>query len=166
MTYRHRSARASRAGARGAALAVGLVLLTMLTLLAISAFGTATAELAMAGNEQYRRSAALAASAGIEAAIAAIGTIGTLPAGPPVAVEDVAIAGSHTDTYSTLTRFAGEESVLPQSSAGKFVGLHFLVESTGRSRRAALEVQTQGVLVIAPSGGAQSHGRIGAGLAP
>ena len=58
---------------RGAALVIGLVLLLILTLLAVTGMNTATTELVMAGNEQYRRAAAMAATAGIEEAIADIG---------------------------------------------------------------------------------------------
>ena len=48
-------------GQSGAALAVALILLVILTLIAVSGMSLATAELAMAGNEQLRRRAADAA---------------------------------------------------------------------------------------------------------
>ena len=64
-------ANAAAPGQRGAALVVGLILLLVLTLLAISGMTTASLELLMAGNEQYRERAFQAADAGVEQALAA-----------------------------------------------------------------------------------------------
>jgi type IV pilus assembly protein PilX len=152
---------------RGAALAVGLILLLVLTLLAVTGFNTATTELVMAGNEQYRRNAAQAATTGIEQAIARVDRVSTVRGGP---AQELAgeLDGPANDTFVARTRFAGEERNLPQSSADKFVGLHFTIESTGASRRQATDTQVQGVMVVAPvaPGGADTFGQIGAGLGP
>ena len=51
---------------KGAALVVGLMLLVIVTVLAVSAVGTASTEMIMAGNEQYRERAFQAAEIGIE----------------------------------------------------------------------------------------------------
>jgi len=144
---------------RGAALVVALLMLVILTLLAISGINTATTELAMAGNEQYRRNAAQAATAGIEQAITRLGAV-------PTSVGATLLPDSTTERYATATRFVGDELGLPQSSADKFVGLHFQVESNGTSARNASDLQTQGVMVVAASGsaGGGNFTRIGGGL--
>jgi hypothetical protein len=110
---------------QGAALAVALILLVVLTLLAVSGMGMATAELVMAGNEQLRRKASDAASAGIERALA-------------------------NPDGSTALRYVGDEAVLPGFSAEKFVGRHYVIESVGEAPRGARDVQLQGVLIVFP----------------
>ncbi|HKT71403.1 MAG TPA: PilX N-terminal domain-containing pilus assembly protein [Steroidobacteraceae bacterium] len=161
------SGHALRTKQHGAALVVGLILLLVLTLLAITGMGTAVTELVMAGNEQYRENASQNATAGIEAAIPTVGTV------PPT--EDAAVAAGPVpvpgtdrpdqETYSTKIAYVGEENDLPQSSAGKFIGLHYVIESTGQSARNASDTQQQGLLVITPSGNVNTEmGKVGAGL--
>ena len=65
MQYRY----SLRHAQRGAALIVGLVLMAVLTILAISTMRTATLELSMAGNTQYRATAQALAEAGLHVAI-------------------------------------------------------------------------------------------------
>lgn len=152
---------------RGAALVIGLVLLTILTLLAAGGIGTAATELVLAGNEQYRRSASMAASAGIEHALAALATVPTVPGAAPTIVSgvlDLSATGVAVNHYDTATRYVGDEQGLPGSSIGRFVGLHYEIDSRGRSARDAHEQQFQGVMVIAAAGGAARVGRVGGGL--
>jgi len=152
---------------RGAALVVGLLLLLVLTVLALTGMTTATTELVMAGNEQYHKNATQAASAGVERAIGRIGTVPTVPGGAPTEIPKTSIAGSTSDFYTTQSRFLGEEIGLPQSSADKFVGLHYVIESTGQSARNATDTQVQGVFVVAAGGGRGNDGnfnQIGDGL--
>jgi Tfp pilus assembly protein PilX len=124
---------------RGAALAVALILLVILTLLAVSGMSLATAELAMAGNEQLRRRAADAASSGIERAIERMSTLPGVPS--EMRFDDVTL------------RYVGNETSLPGFSAEKFVGRHYVIESIGSAPRGARDVQRQGVLVIGASAG-------------
>ena len=145
----------SRARERGAALVIALLLLVILTLLAITGMRTSIAELWMAGSEQFHRAALEAASAGVEAAIA------RLRAGSPVTAIDGDAAGA---PFTVTVRHAGTEAAIPGSSAEKFVGDHFEIESTGASARGALEVQVQGVLVVSSANGVRTFGRIGKGL--
>src|SRR5512134_3219176 len=56
----------------GAALIVGLVLLMVLTVLAISAMRTATLDLTMAGNSQFRENAFQLAESGLESTMRGI----------------------------------------------------------------------------------------------
>lgn len=160
---RRRPARAQR----GAALVIALLMLVILTILALSGINTATTELTMAGNEQYRRNAAQAATAGVEAAITRLGTVPTSTGAAPTEVGPTALPDSTSERYSTSTRYLGDELGLPQSSADKFVGLHFQIDSTGTSLRNASDAQSQGVMVVAASGsagGGGNFGQIGGGL--
>lgn len=155
----------SRPREQGAALVIGLILLLILTLLAVAGMNTASTELVMAGNEQYRRNATLAASAGVERAISRIGTVSTSPGAPPVEVPATAMEGSETDLYASSTRYVGVERGLPQSSTDKFVGLHYVIDSTGTSARNARDRQVQGVFVVAgPGVGETTFGQVGSGL--
>ncbi len=91
----------ARRGQRGAALVIGLILLLVLTLLAVAGMNSATTELVMAGNEQFHRSAAHAASAGIEEAIAGIGTVPTTAGASPVQVVATPVPGAETSGASS-----------------------------------------------------------------
>ena len=137
--------------ARGSALAIAMLLLFILTLLAVAGMSLSTAEMVMAGNEQFHRLAADAASAGVETAISRLHT--SLVAGEV-----------SSDAYIAAVRHVGDEQSLPQSSAEKFIGQHFEIESTGGSGRGASDVQTQGVRVITASDGVTTYGQIGSGL--
>lgn len=143
---------------RGAALAIGLILLLVLTLLAVSGMNTASTELIMAGNEQYRQRAFQAASTGVERALS------TLPSAPqvrnPPAPTPVQVSGEATDTYATTSAYMGEDLNLSGFSAGKFVGFHYLITSDGTSTRNARSEQLQGAYVIQSSGGGGSFGSL------
>jgi hypothetical protein len=108
----------------------------------------ATTELFMAGNEQHRKSASQAASAGIEQAIAALGNVPTTP-GATRALGGELREGSDHETFETETAYIGDEYGLPQSSVDKFVGMHFEIASTGEAPRGATDAQVQGVFVVA-----------------
>jgi len=154
-------------GQRGAALVIALLMLMILTILALSGINTATTELAMAGNEQYRRNAAQAATAGIEEAISRLGTVPTAPGVAPTVVAPTFLPESTSERYGTSTRFIGDENGLPQSSADKFVGLHFQIDSTGTSLRNARDDQLQGVMIVSASGssgGNSTFTQLGGGL--
>lgn len=151
---------------RGAALAIGLILLVVLTLLAFAGMNAATTELAMAGNEQFRKSASHAAAAGIEQAIASLRNVPTVAGSAPRELDGDLRADSTIEKYQTETVYIGDEVGLPQSSVDKFVGLHFEIASTGISARGAQDGQVQGVFVVSTqrAGEAASFGRIGGGL--
>ncbi len=152
---------------RGAALVIALLMLMILTILALSGINTATTELTMAGNEQYRRNAAQAATAGIEQAVTRIGGVPTSPGAAPTLVAPTLLPDSDSERYATSTRFIGDENGLPQSSADKFIGLHFQIDSTGTSLRNASDAQLQGVMVVAASGSSGGNGdfsQLGGGL--
>ena len=152
---------------RGAALVVGLILLVILTMLALTGTNTSRTELVMAQNEQFRKNAALAASAGIERAIGALGAVPAVPGAAPTLVENVALVPGEAERYTTTSRYVGDEMNLPQSSANRFIGLHYEITSDGTSVRDANDRLVQGIMVVTTSGGAageQSMGQIGTGL--
>ncbi len=77
------------------------------------------------------------------------------------------VADSTVNRYNTRSRYLGEERNLPQSSADKFVGLHFSIDSEGR-------ISAQGPRPTDPGrirgratggGGNGDFGQIGTGLA-
>jgi type IV pilus assembly protein PilX len=132
----------SSARQRGAALVVGLILLLVLTLLAVTGMNTATTELIMAGNEQFRQNAFQAAETGIEQALATLSNVPTN--GLPVTANNVPVPNSTTDAYSTSSRYLESRSDLLMSSNGKFVSHYFDITSTGTSSRNASVRHVQG----------------------
>ncbi|MFO1427986.1 MAG: PilX N-terminal domain-containing pilus assembly protein, partial [Steroidobacteraceae bacterium] len=124
--YRTRHAHPRPRGAQaGAALVIALIMLLILTILALAGVNTATTELTMAGNDQFRHSAMQAAAAGIEATLPQIGTVGTARDTVVTLARDELVPGSTDDRYTARARYIGEENGLPQSSADKFIGLHY-----------------------------------------
>ena len=138
----------------GTVLVIVLILLTLLSVLALAGAATANAELVMASHEQYRKRACEAASSGIELAMtrirAAVALLGT--------------TAFTTDHAAVTVRYVGDEDALPGTSIAKVVGHHYQIDSTGDSLRAAMEIQSQGALVIEAAGGIQAYGRLERGL--
>lgn len=151
----------------GAALVIALVLLLILTILAFTGLNTSITESTMANNEQFRHGASQAAEGGIEAAIANLANVPTVRGAPPLNSGWRNLSQSSAEQYSSTTRFLGVETNLPQSSTDKFIGLHYSIDTDGRGPRNARDQQTQGVLVVASTGGANGDfGQIGTGLGP
>ncbi len=142
----------------GAALIVGLVLLMVLTVLAISAMRTATLDLAMSGNAQYRENAFQLAESGIQATLRQIEAAGIdLDAAPdcPAAAHPwtaaqlpwngVVAVPVLSGRYETRLCLDGVTTDLPGSSIGTFKQLHYRIESRGRTdQRNAEAVHAQG----------------------
>jgi len=117
----------------GAALVIALILLVALSLMAISSMNTASLDLIMAGNEQYRGRAFAAAEAGIASAFKS----GTFDSGADSSQSSTA-TGSGNDTYSyTITRPNSGALEPPPSgnSEGTFGTVYFRITSTGTSER-------------------------------
>jgi len=150
---------------RGAALVIALILLVILTLLAVTGMRMSVAELAMAGNEQFRHKASTASSAGIEVAIARVSARGGPASGEVERVGPVSVGEPRRDSYTVSVRYTGREASLPGSSAERFFGDHLEIQSVGVSSRSARDVQAQGVMVISPAQGVKSFQRTGTGLA-
>lgn len=143
---------------RGAALVVGLIMLVIVTLLAIGGMNTAALELIMAGNEQYRLKAFEASEAGIEIGLTNVATV-VQDGKDHEATGDVPGAASG-EKYTTQSRYMGDDLNIPGFSAGKFVGFHYQIVSTGTSARGAQSLHEQGAFVIQSSGGGSSFGSI------
>jgi Tfp pilus assembly protein PilX len=133
----------------GAALVTTLILLAVVTILAIAAIRSASFGFIMAGNDQLRQRAFIAAEAGIEQAIATavfdpnnLATV-TLPSGTTT--------GSDSYTVTVVTQAAGAaQGALFGSSWDKFSTYQFQIVSTGTSLKSAVSLHTQGVAVLAP----------------
>ncbi|MEJ0086895.1 MAG: PilX N-terminal domain-containing pilus assembly protein [Pseudomonadota bacterium] len=136
---------------KGAALVIGLMLLVIITVLAVSAVNTASTELVMAGNEQYRERAFQAAEIGVERAIRALATVPQDFVTHTNAAE--AVTALPQDNYTIASTYLGEDNDIPGYSAGKFVGLHYRIDSTGVSQRNAQSVHEQGAYVLGSGGG-------------
>ena len=130
---------------------IGLLLLTILTLLAIAGMNTASTELAMSGNEQFRQNSFQAAETGVEQALSVLPTVP--PSAAPTVVPTTPVPGSTTDQYTTSTQFLGEDGNIPNFSVGKFVGFHYEITSTGTSARNASATHAQGAFLIQNAGG-------------
>jgi Tfp pilus assembly protein PilX len=134
----------------GAALPVALILLTILMLLAVAGMRSAGLGFIMAGNEQYRQKAFVAAEAGIERAV----SLGTFNPESATATINGAVPNAATDTYvvNIQTQLSGQpQGAIFGSSWNAFSTFHFEVQSTGSSVRNATTTHNQGVAVIAPS---------------
>lgn len=121
---------------RGAALVVALILLVALSLMAISSMNTASLDLIMAGNEQFRSRSFVAAEAGIEYAM----DYAPLNSNSDYTQSATAVgSGSDSFTY-TLTRPNGgePEPVVGDSSMNEgsgFSRISFRITSDGKSER-------------------------------
>jgi type IV pilus assembly protein PilX len=139
---------------QGAALVVGLILLVVLTLLAVSGMNTASTELKMAGNEQFRKRAFEASEAGIERGLAQ-GPFN--PSAPPVTVAATPVdAAVVEDRYSLLITPVGSTAAPPGYSLKTFSAEHFTIQSQGDSLRSGTAFQnsvsthTQGLFLVVP----------------
>ena len=113
----------------GAALIVSLILLMVLTVLAISTMRTASLELLMAGNAQYRENAFRLAQTGIDAVVragvpAAVSDCPVVVADAPVAVAELG------GTYVTEVCYRGD-SITPGNSFPRIPTYNYEVTATG-----------------------------------
>ena len=152
---------AIRTGSRGAVLVIAMILLLIVTLLATTGMMLSTAEMTMAGNDQFHRQAMDAASAGVERAIARLRP-GSIGRGTFITLADRTASGE----FAASARYVGEESSLPGFSVGKFSALHLEIESTGHAARNADDQQFQGVMIVSSKGEVDTFTRRGEGLDP
>jgi type IV pilus assembly protein PilX len=137
---------------QGAALVIGLLLLAILTLLAITGMNTASTELTMAGNEQFRQNAFMAADTGIEQALSVLPAAPQIPLVPTVSPL-APVPGSPTDQVTTSTLYIDCDTNVPNSGVNRFARYHFEVISTGTSQRGASATNVQGAFVVQTAGG-------------
>lgn len=135
----------------GAALVVGLVLMMVLTILAISTMRTATLELLMAGNAQYKERAFQLAETGLRETVNQINNKTIVPVPDPDWTPS--ITGSIDDSgdeYVVNLRYIREGSP-PSGTSQDLTAFYFEMTSTGRTvARNAKSVQTQGFWILQP----------------
>ena len=136
----------------GVALIVGLLLLMVLTVIGTSSMNTATLQLVMAGNAQFREEAFQAAETGIALALAqrvhSIESPGILP-----------IASLGDGSYSTRAVVTFTQST-PVSDRAFTLGegphalqaFHFEIVTVGTGPRNAESTHNQGFYVLGPGG--------------
>lgn len=133
---------------RGAALVIGLVLLLVLTLLAVSGMNSASVELIMAGNEQYRQNAFQASEAGIEDAMRN-GTFDGINVDASLA--DVDFTGTDTYTVTITPQLNGQILSARAGNTYEVSGnIHYEIQSQGESVRGAQVTHWQGVAQLTP----------------
>ena len=121
----------SRHSQQGAALIVALILLVALSLLAISSLNTASLDLIMTGNEQYRARALAAAEAGLAQA---------MKNGDFNSTDQVSTNLNNSDAFSyTISPVNGGKVESPPtgSSEGTFGAVYYNITATGTSARSA-----------------------------
>jgi len=131
----------------GAALVVGLILLVVLTLMALSSMNTATLDLVMAGNEQYRGRAFTASESGIEQSLVNYGAFDSTKDYSGTSTT----TGNGNDSFIYNITRPNSGVVMPPpsgSSAGEYGAIYFTVSSTGKSDRSSGAVNTQDLLEI------------------
>ncbi|HHQ15129.1 MAG TPA: hypothetical protein ENK16_08860 [Chromatiales bacterium] len=137
----------------GAALIVGLVLLMVLTVLAVSTMRTASLELMMAGNTQFRENAFQAAQSGIQATLGDIReqNAANLQAvdgwTQDIAPRDIQM-GTMRGSYSGRISYLGETPAWGGYSPNDYSFLHYRIDITGNAaQRGARSMQSQGIRV-------------------
>ncbi|NJD32769.1 MAG: hypothetical protein FIB04_12895 [Gammaproteobacteria bacterium] len=147
-------------GQCGTALVICMLLLLVLSLVGIAGLVTATLELRMAANAQYRERAFQAAEYAIEQAMSAtdLGTAQTVlsPKRVPASGPPPAVPGSSTDTYSYRLYYdtAAGPTPIPGGHAGQGTNLmayHFIVEAAGFSAKGASDTHVQGFYLLGPA---------------
>ncbi len=124
----------------GAALVVALILLVALSLMAISSMNTATLDLIMAGNEQYRSQAFVAAEAGVEQAL----LDDTLYDTTTDSAEVTGTSGGVSFKYQVTRPNNGTVETAPSNNSfGTFGAVHFRIRSDGTSQRGTTTTVTQ-----------------------
>lgn len=135
----------------GAALVVALILLVALSLMAISSMNTASLDLIMAGNEQYRSRSFTAAEAGIEAAW---GNDAIFDTSTDYTGTSTTTGIGDTYLFSVTRPNNGIVEAAPsRNSEGTFGAVYFRIASTGRSARGTEAVNTQELFEVVKTGG-------------
>lgn len=140
---------------RGAALVVALILLIVVSVMAISSMNTATLDLMMAGNEQFRSRAFAAAESGIEDAWHNGEYDSSKDFTPP---EKSVGVGADKYIYKITRPGKGAvESSPPGNSEGTFGAVYFKIESSGTSERNSTALTNQELFQVVRSPGEPSY---------
>jgi type IV pilus assembly protein PilX len=134
----------------GATLVVGLVLLLVLTVLGVSGMNTATMEITMAGNTQYREDAFQMAEDGIDIVLATRDFSTVAPTTVPW-LNDPAYDRQAVTTFAIATPVP-DIAFSMGTSAGTIQAYHFDIVSVGRGSRNATATHNQSFYVVGPGG--------------
>jgi hypothetical protein len=133
----------------GSALVVGLILLVAITLMAVSTMGTASLDLMMSGNEQYRLRSFQAAETGIQTALINDAVFNTGANYSLPTPSFITSSGNDKFTFAVTRPTNGIPSPPPAgTSEGAFAAYYFRIASTGFSERGAIAVNTQEVYEV------------------
>jgi Tfp pilus assembly protein PilX len=130
----------------GFAMAVVLVLIAIMALLSVSAVQDALTSRTLATTRLYHQRAFEMAELGAAGAMAELRT-GAMPSAMPRQMHP---APSPTDSAVVTVSSVATNSLPTGFSAGRFVGHHYEISSTGLSARNARVVQVQGLRRIEP----------------
>lgn len=144
----------------GAALVVALILLLILTALGVSTMSTASMEMRLAANHQFRENAFQLAETGIEIAIGQFSVEGNSPA--PGATDCPATGTVTLDAKTAVpqlqgsfrvgTGFCGETPDFSGgSSLGKISQFHFRTDSRGITQSGSESLNRQGFFIRGPA---------------
>jgi hypothetical protein len=111
----------------GAALIISLILLMVLTVLAISTMRTASLQLLMAGNVQYRENAYRLAQTGIDEVVGPLEPVGAGDCSAPLVDEPPVVVPELGGRYVTAVCYRGESP----GSGSSLKLLNYEVTSTG-----------------------------------
>lgn len=140
----------------GAALVVGLILLLAITVMAVSSMNTASLDLIMAGNEQYRSRAFSAGEIAIERALVG-GTYNTSQDDPGPGNVATGI-GNDLYTYTITRPQSGAVTTPPPgNSMGSFGAVYFRIEATGTSERGSTVDLTQELYQVIKTADGLAH---------
>ena len=118
---------ASRRQQAGAALIISLILLMVLTVLAISTMRTASLQLLMAGNVQYRENAYRLAQTGIDEVLRQVEPVGAADCSAPLVTDPTVPVPELGGRYATAVCFRGRS----RDTGSSFVNYNYEVTSTG-----------------------------------
>ena len=111
----------------GAALIISLILLMVLTVLAISTMRTASLQLLMAGNVQYRENAYRLAQTGIDEVVRQVEPVGAADCSAPLVTDPTVPVPELGGRYATAVCFRGRS----RDTGSSFVNYNYEVTSTG-----------------------------------
>ena len=143
----------------GAALIVALILLIALSLLAISSMNTATLDLIMAGNTQYKARAFTAAEAGLSEALTN-GTFNTTTPSTTCTLTPTTPKPYGDDTYQYCITSANNGKIEPAplgNSLTNYGGAYFRVKAIGLSKKSAQATVSQEIYIVVRNQGDETY---------
>lgn len=148
----------------GSTLVVALILLIALSLLAISSMNTATLDLIMAGNEQYRARAFSAAESGIKNALLSnkfslVQASTPYESDPKIYLDETNNSlGYYSYTISNESK-GGIDPAPSGNSEGLYGAIYYRITATGKSERQSTSTLTQDLYEVVRNPGEISYSK-------